>query len=66
MFDNSALKYFVEPPRGADLGYRYDQWIRRPEERGRLDGLLEAWSKIKAKGGLGEIGVVSWRGVMTK
>ena len=66
VFDDSALKYFVGPPRGADLGYRYDRWIRRPEERGRVDGLLKAWSKIRAKGGLGEIGVVSWRGVMTK
>ncbi|KAH7920240.1 RAI1-domain-containing protein [Leucogyrophana mollusca] len=73
-FTDSALRYFVGPPRGADLGYAYDRWIRRPEERGRIDGLLTAWSKVQKdmKGsheGVGkvpDVGVVSWRGVMTK
>lgn len=63
-FTDSALKYFVDPPRGADLGYAYERWIRRPEARGRLDGLLEAWDK--ARGGLAEVSVVTWRGVITK
>ncbi|KAJ8522655.1 hypothetical protein ONZ45_g789 [Pleurotus djamor] len=67
-FTNSALRYFVDPPIGAKLGYGYDRWIRRPEERGRLDGLLKVWSKFQSDnpGALGEIGVVAWRGVMTK
>lgn len=67
-FDNSALKYFVEPPPGADLSYGYERWIRRPDEKGRIDALLRAWDRIRegsASGG-GGIGIVSWRGVMTK
>lgn len=76
-FNNSAIRYYVDPPRGADLGYGYDRWTRRPDERGRLDALLQAWSRFK--GGLCEgpsssasqskapdIHVMSWRGIMTK
>lgn len=67
-FNDSSLRYFVDPPRGAQLSYGYDRWVRRPEERGRLDSLLKAWQKFGTEhpGALGEVGVVSWRGVMTK
>ncbi|EGN99498.1 hypothetical protein SERLA73DRAFT_90841 [Serpula lacrymans var. lacrymans S7.3] len=74
-FTDSAMRYFVEPPRGANLGNRYENWVRRPDERGRVDGLLRAWSKAKAKiansgdgtkGQPSDIGVIAWRGVMTK
>ncbi|KAG1737120.1 RAI1-domain-containing protein [Suillus paluster] len=67
-FDDSALRYFVDPPRGADLNHGYANWIRRPEERGRIDGLLSAWSRFKKsiQGQNPDIGVISWRGVMTK
>src|SRR5882757_9315993 len=65
-FDDSALRYFVDPPRGADLNHGYANWIRRPEERGRIDGLLSAWSRFKKsiQGQHPDIGVISWRGVM--
>ncbi|KAG2033307.1 RAI1 like PD-XK nuclease-domain-containing protein [Suillus americanus] len=67
-FDDSALRYFVNPPHGADLNYGYENWTRRPEERGRIDGLLSAWSRFKKSlnGQNPEIGVISWRGVITK
>ena len=70
-FTNSALRYFVDPPLGAHLAYGYERWIKRPDERGRLDALLKAISKVKrdAEGNgakFPEIGVISWRGVMTK
>ncbi|KAF9238550.1 RAI1-domain-containing protein [Melanogaster broomeanus] len=74
-FNDSALRYFVDPPFGADLGFGYDRWIKRPDERGRLDALLMAWSKFKKSlqgGPLSsqskppDISVMSWRGVMTK
>ncbi|KAJ7592915.1 RAI1 like PD-XK nuclease-domain-containing protein [Mycena floridula] len=69
-FTDSALKYYVEPPIGAKLGYGYDRWIRRPEEKGRLDGLVKALSEAQRRGtskvNLSDIGVVSWRGVMTR
>jgi len=42
LFDDSSMKYYVAPPLDADLRYGYDRWIKRPEERGRLDGLLKA------------------------
>lgn len=70
-FDDSALRYFVHPRSGVDLSYGYDRWIKRPDERGRIDALLKAISKAK-KDGIGKgvqfpgIGVVSWRGIMTK
>lgn len=74
-FNDAALRYYIDPPRGADLGYGYDRWIRRPDERGRLDSLLQAWSRFKKSLSKGpsssqskapEVHVVSWRGVMTK
>lgn len=74
-FNDSAMRYYAEPPRRADLRHGYDRWIRRPEEKGRLDGLLRAIAKIgsdKEKEGepstawLKDVGIVSWRGVMTK
>ena len=65
-FNNSALKYYVDPPLGADLTYRIDHWIKRAEERGRLDGLLRACLHDKAAPDHQRAAVVSWRGVMTK
>lgn len=67
-FDDSALRYFVDPPRGADLNHGYANWTRRPEERGRIDSLLSAWSRFNKsiQGQSPRIGVISWRGVMTK
>ncbi|KAI0091163.1 RAI1 like PD-XK nuclease-domain-containing protein [Irpex rosettiformis] len=44
-FDDSAMKYFVNPPMNADLKYGYTRWIKRPEEKGRIDGLLKAMVK---------------------
>lgn len=69
------MRYYVEPPQRADLRHGYDRWIRRPEEKGRIDGLLRAVVQIglEKKGHeeistawFRDIGVVSWRGVMTK
>lgn len=69
-FTDSALRYFVDPPVGAKLDYGYERWVRKPDERGRLDGLLKAISHIRKDPmrapNLPEIGLVSWRGVMTK
>lgn len=68
-FTDAARRYYVEAPLGAKLDYGYDRWIRRPEERGRLDGLLKALIRVvKEKNAppLPAISVVAWRGVMTK
>ena len=74
-FNDSALRYYVHPPPAADLRYGYERWVKRPEERGRLDGLLKAIAKFRsrldASGSSGDawlrdMSVVSWRGVMTK
>jgi len=68
-FTDSALRYFVDPPPGSSLSFGYDHWIRKPDDRGRIDALLRAISKVKAESigsSLPEIGVVSWRGIMTK
>ncbi|RDB26378.1 Decapping nuclease RAI1 [Hypsizygus marmoreus] len=67
-FTDSALRYFVDPPLGAKLGYGYERWVRRPEQRGRLDGLVQAFSKARSRdtSSLDDVGVVAWRGVMTK
>ena len=74
-YTDSALRYYVEPPPRADLKHGYDRWIKRPEERGRIDGLLQAVSKYRSKmdstgsdgaAWLRDIAVVSWRGVITK
>lgn len=65
-FDTSALKYYVPAPLNADLGYRYEQWIKRPEERGRIDSLLRAIDQDHVIGERKKGAFVSWRGVMTK
>lgn len=76
-FTNSALRYYIDPPPGADLRYGYERWIKRPEEKSRLDGLLRAIERLieKADASMGfgsgqkwlhDIAVVTWRGVMTK
>ncbi|KAI9063505.1 RAI1-domain-containing protein [Trametes sanguinea] len=76
-FTNSALRYYIEPPRAADLRYGYERWIKRPEERTRLDGLLRAVERVMQKADssagpgsgakwLRDIAVVTWRGIMTK
>ncbi|RXW22814.1 hypothetical protein EST38_g3040 [Candolleomyces aberdarensis] len=69
-FDDSALRYYVDPPRGARLDYGYDRWIRKPDVRGRLDGLLNAVHELKkdpAKAAsVPDNGVMCWRGIMTK
>lgn len=74
-FNDSALRYYVDPPPKANLKYGYERWIKRPEEKGRLDGLLRAVSKYRSRldasgadgsAWLRDMSVVSWRGVMTK
>ena len=70
-FTDSALRYFVDPPIGSNLGYGYERWNYESDDRGRIDALLKAVSKIKSDtaacgGALPEIGLISWRGVMTK
>ncbi|KAG6857398.1 hypothetical protein H0H87_004760 [Tephrocybe sp. NHM501043] len=67
-FDDSALRYYVDPPREAKLGHGYQQWVRKPDGRGRIDGLLQAFAKARSESGvpLQDVGVVAWRGVMTK
>lgn len=75
-FTDSALRYYVPPPKSADLRYGYERWIKRPEEKGRLDGLLKAILKVRermerSETGSGSlwlqnVGLVAWRGVMTK
>ncbi|KAI9463298.1 RAI1-domain-containing protein [Lactarius psammicola] len=66
-FSDAAMRYYIDPPPGADLGFGYDRWVRRPEEKGRLDGLLRAVSEIrKHEASDPAIGVISWRGTMTK
>ncbi|KAF9267999.1 RAI1-domain-containing protein [Marasmius fiardii PR-910] len=66
----------VEHGNGVDLNYGYDRWVRRPEERGRLDPLLKAVERVCYRDGSGEnqegklrlkdISIVAWRGVITK
>jgi len=65
-FDNSALRYFRQPPsRNADLNHGYARWIRKPDEKGRIDNLLH--SLVHAKLDFAEdAGVVGWRGVLTR
>lgn len=67
-FDDSAMRYYVDPPHGADLHYGYERWVKRPEEKGRLDGLLKAWLKVRNgfPDGTMHGGVIAWRGVMTR
>jgi RAT1-interacting protein len=66
-FSDAAMRYYIAPPPNADLAHGYERWIRRPEARGRLDGLLRAIREIQSRGsGHPVVGVISWRGVMTK
>src|SRR6266852_3364010 len=66
-FNDASMRYYIYPPPDADLRRGYERWVRRPEERGRLDGLLRAISEIRKRGtGDPAISIVSWRGVMTK
>ena len=66
VFDNSAMRYYCPPPLNSDLGFAYDSWIKRPEERGRLDGLLTACLHENVVPERKRANVISWRGVMTK
>lgn len=64
---NSSLRYFSEPPPRADLNYGYDRWIKRDEERGRLDSLLKSLEYGSAAvQAASRPSTVTWRGVMTK
>ncbi|EJF63130.1 RAI1-domain-containing protein [Dichomitus squalens LYAD-421 SS1] len=76
-FGDSALRYYIDPPPGADLRYGYERWVKRPEERARLDTLLKAIERVlqnsdtnmgpgSGKKWLRDIALVTWRGVMTK
>ena len=68
-FTNSALRYFTDPPRGANLAYGYERRVMRQDDRGRIDGLLQAFARARemdSSSFLQDIGVISWRGVMTK
>ena len=68
-FTDSALRYLVDPPPGANLGHGYEKWVRKPDQRGRVDGLLEAFSKSRrgpSSAILRDVEVVAWRGVMTR
>lgn len=65
-FDDSALRYYVDPPPGARLDFGFHRWTKRPEEKPRIDALLKAYSRVRKESSLTDIGLVSWRGVMTK
>ncbi|KAF8522382.1 RAI1 like PD-XK nuclease-domain-containing protein [Gautieria morchelliformis] len=65
-WNNSSMRYLVPPPPSADLAYGYERWIKRPEERGRLDGLLEACLRKECEAERARASVVTWRGVVTK
>ncbi|KAF8582448.1 RAI1-domain-containing protein [Ramaria rubella] len=65
-WNNSSMKYFISPPKSANLAYGYERWIKRPEEKGRLDGLLEACLRSECEGERRRAGVIAWRGVITK
>jgi RAT1-interacting protein len=68
VFDDRALRFLApSPPRGADLRHGYARWIRKPDTKGRLDGLLRALSHRRAETREEiKVGVCTWRGVMTK
>ena len=65
-FNDSALRYYVDPPPGARLDYGFHRWPTKIETRPRIDTLLKAYSRVRNEYAMGEIGLVSWRGVMTK
>lgn len=66
VFDDSALRFWVEPPRNADLSHGYSRWIKRSEERGRLDGLLKALCEKPCLEARERAAAVLWRGIMCK
>ncbi|KAG8951790.1 decapping endonuclease targeting mRNA [Tulasnella sp. 408] len=66
VWDDSAMKFYKNPPLNAPLDRDYDKWIKRPEERGRLDGLLRALRRKAVRPEAARADVVTWRGVMTK
>ncbi|EKM58598.1 uncharacterized protein PHACADRAFT_193730 [Phanerochaete carnosa HHB-10118-sp] len=59
-FTDSALRYYVEPPLRAELKYGYERWIKKPEEKGRLDGLLKAVLKYRSRVDAGGGDGVAW------
>ena len=63
-FNDSALRYYVDPPPGARLDFGFHRWPPKVEEKPRIDSLLKAYSRVRNE--IGDIGLVSWRGVMTK
>lgn len=67
-FNDSALRYYVDPPPRAKLSYGYERWIRKPDGRARIDGLLQAFAKARETSDvpLHDVGVVAWRGVITR
>lgn len=65
-FTNSAMRYYCEAPLNADLSYRYENWIKKPESRGRLDGLLKACLRDEVVTERQRANIITWRGVMTK
>ncbi|KAF8338364.1 RAI1-domain-containing protein [Amanita rubescens] len=65
-FSDSALRYYVDPPPGARLDFGFHRWTKRPDEKPRIDALLKAYSRVRKESALTDIGLVSWRGVMTK
>ncbi|KAF9019873.1 hypothetical protein BDZ89DRAFT_1072697 [Hymenopellis radicata] len=67
-FDDSARRYFVDPPVGAQLSYGYDDWVPPPTEDGKLDDLLRAISRARSAGNLdlSQINAIALRGVMTR
>jgi RAT1-interacting protein len=60
------MKYFMVPPPRIDLSYGYERWIKREEDRGRLDALLECLEREKILKASRRPSIVTWRGVMTK
>ncbi|KAJ6513060.1 RAI1-domain-containing protein [Mycena sanguinolenta] len=68
-FTDSALRFLASPPPRAQLTHGYDSWVRRPETRPRVDGLLRALSAARAKRHpalANGVGAVGWRGVLTR
>ncbi|KAG9017208.1 decapping endonuclease targeting mRNA [Tulasnella sp. 427] len=66
VWNNSAMKFYKSPPLNAPLARDYEKWIKRPEERGRLDGLLRALRRKAVQPEAQRADVVTWRGIMTK
>lgn len=66
LFDNSSMRYFVPPPPSVDLGHRFSQWNRHPDEKGRVDNLLKAISTPGCLEHRNRAELICWRGVLTK